>query len=193
MARAPRRASCVSGSTRLRPLLEAVANAILLSRVRVPAQPPHVHHDQNDVHICSSFEMADDHTEETDAVSRGGAQRLGRPPRAAIASLLGLLLLVNLAASLYQLPLNLVIERRLCLEYYRQHDPSQIGHDGNIAESLCKVDEVQQGLGWIQGTMDTIWVVGGTHICLKAILCLVATLAHRFDRLHHDYPAGLCR
>lgn len=84
-----------------------------------------------------------------------------RPPRSAIAALLSLLLLVNLAASLYQLPLNLVIERRLCLEYYRQSDPSQIGKDGTVEEGLCKIDQIQQGLGWIQGTMDTIWVVGG--------------------------------
>lgn len=83
------------------------------------------------------------------------------PPRSSIAALLSLLLLVNLAASLYQLPLNLLIERRLCLEYYRQNDPSQIGKDGNVEEGLCKIDLVQQRLGWVQGTMDTIWVVGG--------------------------------
>lgn len=83
-----------------------------------------------------------------------------KPTRSAITALLTLLLLVNLAASLYQLPLNLVIERRLCLEHYRQHDPSQIGKDGSIEETLCKIDAVQMGLGWIQGTMDTIWVVG---------------------------------
>ncbi|CAN8105067.1 unnamed protein product [Discula destructiva] len=84
-----------------------------------------------------------------------------KPRKSAIAALLTLLLMVNLAASLYQLPLNLVIERRLCLEYYRQHDPSQIGRDGSVDETLCMdLDSVQQGLGWIQGTMDTIWVVG---------------------------------
>lgn len=90
-----------------------------------------------------------------------GAPQSPRSPRSAIAALLAMLLLVNLAASLYQLPLNLVIERRLCLEYYRQNDPSQIGKDGNLEEGLCKIDLVQQRLGWIQGTMDTIWVVGG--------------------------------
>lgn len=83
-----------------------------------------------------------------------------KPRKSAIAALLTLLLLVNLAASLYQLPLNLVIERRLCVEHYRQHDPSQIAKDGSIEETLCKIDGVQMGLGWIQGTMDTIWVVG---------------------------------
>lgn len=84
-----------------------------------------------------------------------------RPPRSAITALLSLLLLVNLAASLYQLPLNRVIERRLCREYYVEHDPAAIQPDGSIKEELCKIDAVQQGLGWIQGTMDTLWVVGG--------------------------------
>lgn len=90
--------------------------------------------------------------------------------KSSIAALLTLLLLVNLAASLYQLPLNLVIERRLCVEFYRKHDPSLIPNDGSgINESLCKIDQVQQGLGWMQGTMDTIWVMGGTFIYIGSL------------------------
>ena len=81
------------------------------------------------------------------------------PPR--IRPLLFLLILVNLAWSLYQLPLNRVIERRLCREHFLVHDPSLIGDDGHVPEQLCKVDAVQQGLGWIQGVMETTWVVGG--------------------------------
>ena len=89
-----------------------------------------------------------------------------RPPR--IGSLVAALLLVNLATSLYQLPLNRVVERRLCREYYGVHDPSVIGPGGNVSEELCKVDEVQQGLGWIQGVMDTEWIVGGK--CMPSLL-----------------------
>ncbi|KAL1873938.1 hypothetical protein Daus18300_003811 [Diaporthe australafricana] len=93
-----------------------------------------------------------------DAESR--PHRHQRPTRSAIAALLGLLLLVNLAASLYQLPLNRVVERRLCEEYYNQHDPLVIGPDGNIDEEFCKADPIQAGLGRIQGFMDTTWIVG---------------------------------
>lgn len=92
-------------------------------------------------------------------------RRPRRPPRPAITALLSLLLLVNLAASLYQLPLNRVIERRLCHEYYVDHDPAVIQPDGSISEELCKIDVVQQGLGWIQGMMDTLWVIGGMSYC----------------------------
>lgn len=84
-----------------------------------------------------------------------------KPARSAIAALLGVLLLVNLAASLYQLPLNRVVEGRLCREFYEQHDPSRLGPDGDANEELCKVDVVQQGLGRIQGAMETVWIVGG--------------------------------
>ncbi|KAH8668425.1 major facilitator superfamily transporter [Xylariales sp. PMI_506] len=83
-----------------------------------------------------------------------------RPAKAAIGALLALLLLVNLAASLYQLPLSRVIERRVCREYYAQHDPSQLGPNGEVPEILCKLDDIQKDLAWVQGAMDTAWIVG---------------------------------
>lgn len=99
------------------------------------------------------------------AVMEGDAEsqphRRQKRPLHAIAALLGLLLLVNLSASLYQLPLNRVVERRLCREYYSQHDPSAIKANGDIDEKLCKADPIQAGLGRIQGVMDTEWIVGG--------------------------------
>lgn len=99
------------------------------------------------------------------AVMEGDAEsqphRRQKRPLHAIAALLGLLLLVNLSASLYQLPLNRVVERRLCQEYYSQHDPSAIKPNGDIDEKLCKADPIQAGLGRIQGVMDTEWIVGG--------------------------------
>lgn len=84
-----------------------------------------------------------------------------RPWRATIGALLALLLLVNLSTSLYQLPSNRVIERRLCRDYYDENDPSRVFPGGAIPEDLCKIDEVQKGLAWIQGAMDTAWIVGG--------------------------------
>ncbi|RYP35968.1 hypothetical protein DL766_002238 [Monosporascus sp. MC13-8B] len=85
------------------------------------------------------------------------------PPRAskgAIWPLLALLLAVQLAWSLYQLPLNRVVERRLCREYYGAHDPTVIGPDGSVDEELCKNDEIQQQLAWVLGAMETAWIVG---------------------------------
>ncbi|KAK4230346.1 major facilitator superfamily domain-containing protein [Podospora fimiseda] len=62
--------------------------------------------------------------------------------------------------SLYQLPLNRVIERRLCRDFYAATDPSVFGPDGEVSEELCKIDVVQKELGWIQGAMETAWIVG---------------------------------
>ncbi|KAK7422561.1 hypothetical protein QQX98_001584 [Neonectria punicea] len=88
-------------------------------------------------------------------------QRSPRQQRiSTIAPVLGLLLLVNLSMSLYQLPLNRVIERRLCREYYASSDPTVVNPDGSVDEELCKIDAVQTSLGWIQGVMDTIWIGG---------------------------------
>ncbi|RYP10375.1 hypothetical protein DL764_000709 [Monosporascus ibericus] len=100
-----------------------------------------------------------DDSEEAARASRHGPS----PPRAskgAVRPLLALLLTVQLAWSLYQLPLNRVVERRLCREYYDTHDPTAISPDGSIDEELCKTDEIQQGLAWVLGAMETAWIVG---------------------------------
>lgn len=76
-------------------------------------------------------------------------------------TLLLLLILTNMAMSLYNLPLNRVIELRLCREYYFQRDPSVIGPGGSIPEELCKLNQVQQQLAWLQGIMETTVIVCG--------------------------------
>lgn len=101
--------------------------------------------------------QTDGHPEQED----NGPVRRTAPAKATIGSLLALLLLVNLATSLYSLPLNRVIERRLCREHYQVNDPSGIGRGGSVPEELCKIDAVQQGLAWILGAMETISIVAG--------------------------------
>jgi hypothetical protein len=90
------------------------------------------------------------------------ALRSPRSPRRAIRPLLLLVALVNLAWSLYQLPVIRVVESRLCREHYAVQDPSALRPDGSVPEELCKIDGVQQRLGRIQGIMETLWVAGGT-------------------------------
>lgn len=80
----------------------------------------------------------------------------------AIRPLIVLLILVHLSAVLYTLLLNRVIELRLCREHYELHDPSVIPATGAIPEKLCKIDEVQRRLAWLQGVMETTLVVCGT-------------------------------
>jgi hypothetical protein len=73
-----------------------------------------------------------------------------------------LLILVHLSAVLYTLPLNRVIELRLCQEHYELNDPTLVPKDGAIPEKLCKIDQVQRRLAWLQGVMETTLVVCGT-------------------------------
>ena len=54
-----------------------------------------------------------------------------------------------------------MIELRLCQEHYAANDPSVIQPDGTIPEMLCKVKDVQRGLAWLQGSMETMSVVCG--------------------------------
>jgi hypothetical protein len=95
------------------------------------------------------------------AVSRNPAADPASKNRQSIRPLIILLILVHLSAVLYTLPLNRVIELRLCREYYELHDPSVIGANGLIPEQLCKIDEVQRRLAWLQGVMETTLVVCG--------------------------------
>jgi hypothetical protein len=76
--------------------------------------------------------------------------------------LLLLLILVHLSNVLYTLPLNRVVELRLCEEHYERHNPASIYPNGSIPENLCKINEVQRRLAWLQGVMETTLVVCGT-------------------------------
>ncbi|KAI1305051.1 major facilitator superfamily domain-containing protein [Xylaria venustula] len=82
--------------------------------------------------------------------TRSRSRRL--PSRYAIWLVLFLLLLVNLTNGITNIPLNRLLERRLCRAYYNT--------DHDVDEKLCKVDSVQQDLAWIMGSFETLWIVG---------------------------------
>ncbi|KAI0096768.1 major facilitator superfamily domain-containing protein [Nemania sp. FL0031] len=79
-------------------------------------------------------------------------QSLTQPSRYAIWLVLFLLLLVNLTNGISNIPLNRLLERRLCRTYYDS--------DRDVDEKLCKVDSIQQDLAWIMGAFETLWIVG---------------------------------
>ena len=73
----------------------------------------------------------------------------------AVPALLSVLLVTLLSVKLVALPLNRILESRYCLEYYQAHDPGKIPPTGDIPESDCKLEVVQQRLGWLMGASDT--------------------------------------
>ena len=84
---------------------------------------------------------------------RPSSIHLRQTSRYAIWLVLFLLLLVNLTNGISNIPLNRLLERRLCRAYY------DVDHD--VDEKLCKVDRIQQDLAWIMGAFETLWIVGG--------------------------------
>ncbi|KAF2132125.1 hypothetical protein P153DRAFT_373932 [Dothidotthia symphoricarpi CBS 119687] len=73
--------------------------------------------------------------------------------------LISILVLIHLSTALYTLPLNRVIERRLCQEHYARLDPHSFPPGGIIPEKVCKIDAVQRQLAWLQGIMETTLVI----------------------------------
>ncbi len=107
----------------------------------------------------------------------------------ALAALLLYVALVSIAARLMELPISRAVELRYCQKYYLAHDPSQIGRDGNIAEDICKVDEVQRGLGWMLGALGTLTTFCGTVFHLHHAGSLSAN-SHRYSRHSADGRRG---
>lgn len=74
--------------------------------------------------------------------------------------------IIDVGGFLSDAPKTRVFEENICLVYYRQHDPSQIGSDGSVPEKLCKVDEVQQKLAMIFGWQDMFDAVPGIFLAV---------------------------
>ena len=81
--------------------------------------------------------------------------------RVPLIALLSIVILLSTASRLINLPLNRIMELRLCQDFYDVHDPSQIAPDGSVPEALCKLDAIQQKLGWLQGALETAMIVVG--------------------------------
>ncbi|KAK3376883.1 major facilitator superfamily domain-containing protein [Lasiosphaeria ovina] len=113
------------------------------------------------------------------SVKTAAAAALSVAPRRTIRPVLVLLALVNLAWSLYQYPLNRLLESRLCHDHYAANDPSVLPPHGRVPEELCKLDEVQQALGRLQRTMETAWVAGDFVMTIPLV-----SLAELYGRRH---------
>ena len=81
--------------------------------------------------------------------------------RVPLIALLSIVLLLSTASRLINLPLNRIMELRLCQDFYAVHDPARIAPDGSVPEAMCKLDAIQQKLGWLQGALETAMIVVG--------------------------------
>ncbi|PYH94638.1 MFS transporter [Aspergillus ellipticus CBS 707.79] len=69
-------------------------------------------------------------------------------------TLFAMILAVEVGVSMSNGPVTRIYESIACREYYTQHDPTQIGVDGQVKEELCKVKAVQQDLAAVKGYME---------------------------------------
>jgi hypothetical protein len=64
-----------------------------------------------------------------------------------------LIVVVDIGAYISEPPKTRVYEANLCLRHYQKVDPTQIRDDGTVPEALCKVDDVQQAMAMMYGTL----------------------------------------
>ncbi|PVH96820.1 MFS general substrate transporter [Periconia macrospinosa] len=88
-------------------------------------------------------------------------EKKGKPWIFLVALFFAMVAIIDVGAYMSDAPKTRVFESNLCLQYYEANDPSQIGPDGNVPESLCKIDEVQQRLAMIFGWQDTFDAIPG--------------------------------
>jgi hypothetical protein len=80
--------------------------------------------------------------------------------------------IIDLGAFMAAAPITRVFEATLCLQYYREHDPTVIDKDGKTFEVLCKIDVVQQRMSMIFGWQDMLDGIPG--VLLAAPLSVLA-------------------
>ena len=86
--------------------------------------------------------------------------------------ILAIVFAVDVAAFMVIAPVQRIWESILCRDYYQEHDPSRIGWDGNVEESLCKIPPIQKPLAKLRGWSSTVEVLPGTCApCLYERYC----------------------
>ncbi|EGU73205.1 hypothetical protein FOXB_16281 [Fusarium oxysporum f. sp. conglutinans Fo5176] len=125
--------------------------------------------------ILLAFNMEEHARPPSPLPARPGSRKRVAP----IISVLTLCLFVNLSMSLYQLPSNRLIERRLCVDYYRQNDPSQIQPGGSVDEKLCKIREIEKDLvGSFDALLSTKAIMAGPVLSFLGGDCVFNSLTY---------------
>lgn len=65
--------------------------------------------------------------------------------------LFAMVLAVEIGFSFLEGPMVRIMEAIACRQYYSVQDPSKIGANGQVPESLCKVGEIQAELAAVKG------------------------------------------
>lgn len=123
--------------------------------------------DSGDIQPSLLTEPAREHAEHETPKTNSPNHLSRKRSNLAVPALLLVLLMTLLSVKLMSLPLDRILELRYCLEYYQVHDPTKIPSDGDIPESDCKIEYVQQRLGWTMGTFDTTMQACGQSLSIR--------------------------
>lgn len=69
-------------------------------------------------------------------------------------TLYAIILLVEMGSAMTQGPYTRIFESIACKHWYRDHDPSQLGSDGEVPEDACKSSAIQSEVATIKGVME---------------------------------------
>jgi hypothetical protein len=69
-------------------------------------------------------------------------------------TLFAMILAVEVGVVMAGGPMTRIYESIACREYFAANDPRQIGANGEVSESLCKIKEVQTELAAVKGYME---------------------------------------
>ncbi|QGA13068.1 hypothetical protein EYB26_000713 [Talaromyces marneffei] len=69
-------------------------------------------------------------------------------------TLYAIILLVEMGSAMTQGPYTRIFESIACKHWYRDHDPSQLGSDGEVPEDACKSSVIQSEVATIKGVME---------------------------------------
>lgn len=86
-----------------------------------------------------------------------------------VSLVLALVIIIGFGAFLADAPRLRLIENIMCLDFYREHDPTKIGPGGVIPEEFCKGDIVQGRLALLFGWTGFFGAIPGEND--KFVVC----------------------
>ena len=81
-----------------------------------------------------------------------------------------IILSVELGAGMTSGPITRILESIACRQFYLETDASKVGADGQVAENMCKMKEVQTELAAVRGYMEFFDGLLSMLVCLFVVV-----------------------
>ncbi|KLJ11632.1 hypothetical protein EMPG_13172 [Blastomyces silverae] len=81
-------------------------------------------------------------------------------------ALFAIVLACETGGSMLAAPMTRIFESITCLQYYKEHDPTKIGNNGNIPEELCKNKVIQGEVAIVKGYGELFDAMAGVLLSI---------------------------